>query len=74
MGRSAEITRDEVKFTKFIQKLRTKFNVLFNDILKTQLILKGVIAEEDWPIRDNVTYQVSKRWSLCGDERHGSPT
>ena len=61
MGRSAEITRDEVKFTKFIQKLRTKFNVLFNDILKTQLILKGVIAEEDWPsIRDNITYKYLK--------------
>ena len=61
MGRSAEITRDEVKFTKFIQKLRTKFNVLFNDVLKTQLILKGVIAEEDWPsIRDNITYKYLK--------------
>ena len=45
MGRGAEITRDEVKFTKFIQKLRSKFNVLFNDVLKTQLILKGVISE-----------------------------
>ena len=61
LGRGAEITRDEVKFTKFIQKLRTKFNVLFNDILKTQLILKGVIAEEDWPsIRDNITYKYLK--------------
>ena len=43
LGRGAEITRDEVKFTKFVQKLRNKFNSLFNDILKTQLILKGVI-------------------------------
>jgi hypothetical protein len=61
MGRSAEITRDEVKFTKFIQKLRTKFNVLFNDILKTQLILKGVIAEEDWSlIRNNIHYSYLK--------------
>ena len=61
MGRGAEITRDEVKFTKFIQKLRSKFNVLFNDVLKTQLILKGVISEEDWPsIKDNITYQYLK--------------
>ncbi len=61
MGRGAEITRDEVKFTKFIQKLRAKFNILFNDVLKTQLILKGVIAEEDWPsIKDNITYQYLK--------------
>ena len=61
LGRGAEITRDEVKFTKFIQKLRKKFNVLFNDILKTQLILKGVIAEEDWSlIRNNIHYSYLK--------------
>ena len=55
LGRGAEITRDEVKFTKFIQKLRRKFNSLFMDLLKTQLLLKGVITDEDWPaIRDNV--------------------
>ncbi len=61
LGRGAEITRDEVKFTKFIQKLRGKFNILFNDILKTQLILKGVIAEDDWPsIKDNITYSYLK--------------
>ena len=47
MGRSAEITRDEVKFTKFVQKLRKKFSTLFHDVLKTQLILKGIIAPED---------------------------
>lgn len=48
MGRSAEISRDEVKFTKFVGRLRKKFTELFSDILRTQLILKGVIAEEDW--------------------------
>jgi hypothetical protein len=48
MGRSTEITRDELKFTKFVQRLRKKFTEMFNDILKTQLILKGIIAEEDW--------------------------
>ena len=61
LGRGAEITRDEVKFTKFIQKLRRKFNVLFHDLLKTQLLLKGVIAEEDWAsIRDNISFQYLK--------------
>ena len=61
MGRGAEITRDEVKFTKFVQKLRNKFNSLFNDILKTQLILKGVIAEEDWAsIKENLSYSYMK--------------
>ena len=57
LGRSTEITRDELKFTKFVQRLRKKFIELFNDILKTQLVLKGVIAEEEWPvIRDNIFY------------------
>ena len=57
LGRSTEITRDELKFTKFVQKLRKKFIELFNDILRTQLVLKGIIAEEEWPmIRDNIFY------------------
>ena len=57
LGRSTEITRDELKFTKFVQRLRKKFTELFNDILKTQLILKAVITDEDWHLlRDNVQY------------------
>ena len=61
LGRGAEITRDEVKFTKFVQKLRKKFNVLFNNILKTQLLLKGVVAEEDWlSIKENLSYEYMK--------------
>ena len=61
LGRGAEISRDEVKFTKFVQKLRNKFNTLFNDILKTQLILKGVIAEEDWSsVKESITYLYMK--------------
>ena len=61
LGRGAEITRDEVKFTKFVHKLRNKFNHLFNDLLRTQLILKGVIAEEDWQeIQENLTYSYMK--------------
>ena len=50
IGRSDNITRDELKFTKFVQKLRKKFTVLFMDMLRTQLILKGVIAEDEWPM------------------------
>ena len=57
MGRSAEITRDEVKFYKFIQRLRFKFTTLFSDILKKQLILKGIISENDWDeINDTINY------------------
>ena len=57
LGRSTEITRDELKFTKFVQRLRKKFTELFNDILKTQLVLKKVIAEEDWHnVKENLAY------------------
>ena len=57
MGRSTEITRDELKFTKFVQRLRKKFTELFNDILHTQLVLKTVIAEEDWAlVKDHLQY------------------
>tara|TARA_B100000029_G_scaffold194151_1_gene192175 strand:+ start:556 stop:2244 length:1689 start_codon:yes stop_codon:yes gene_type:complete len=57
LGRSTEITRDELKFTKFVQRIRKKFTPLFTDILKTQLLLKGVIAPEDWPlIQEHIQY------------------
>ena len=57
IGRAAEISRDELKFTKFVQRLRKKFTELFNDFLKTQLVLKGVISIEDWPvIQANIQY------------------
>lgn len=48
MGRSSEITRDELKFNKYIERLRTKFNGLFTQLLRTQCILKGLMREEDW--------------------------
>ena len=58
MGRSAEITRDELKFFKFIDRLRNRFSDLFNQLLRTQLVLKGIITEEDWVnIKENVTYR-----------------
>ena len=47
-GRTGEITRDEVKFNKFILRLRNKFSILFLKILERQLILKGIITVEDW--------------------------
>lgn len=57
VGRSAEITRDEVKFQKFIVRLRKKFTDLFNDILKTQLILKGVISLDEWDeFKEHIQY------------------
>ena len=57
LGRSTEITRDELKFTKFVQKIRKKFTPLFNDMLKTQLVLKGVINVEEWPdMREHISY------------------
>ena len=48
LGRSSEITRDEIKFTKFVQRIRKKFAMLFLDTLKIQLVLKGVINVDDW--------------------------
>ena len=57
LGRASEITRDELKFTKFVQRLRKKFTELFNDLLRTQLILKGIINEDDWfGVRDTINY------------------
>ena len=57
MGRASEITRDEIKFTKFIQRLRKRFSGLFADLLKTQLVLKGILTLEDWEdIRESIIY------------------
>lgn len=48
IGRTSEITRDEIKFSKFINRLRKKFSGLFNDLLRTQLILKRIITKDEW--------------------------
>ena len=57
LGKSTEITRDEIKFAKFIQRLRKKFSELFQDLLKTQLIPKGIITAEDWDhIKEFIIY------------------
>ena len=61
MGRAAEITRDELKFTKFVQRLRKRFTMVFNDVLKTQLVLKGIITIEDWQkIGQHIQYDYLK--------------
>ena len=50
LGRSSEILRDELKFTKFVGRLRHRFSRMFDDMLRTQLILKNIITPEDWEI------------------------
>ena len=50
LGRSSEITRDELKFAKFVGRLRKRFSALFLDLLKTQLLLKNIVTPEDWEI------------------------
>ena len=57
LGRASEINRDEIKFAKFVAKLRHRFSQMFIDLLRIQLILKGIIKEEDWfDIKDNLEF------------------
>ena len=57
LGRSSEILRDEIKFSKFVGRMRKRFSSMFSDILKTQLILKNVITPEDWSsMNDHIQY------------------
>jgi hypothetical protein len=61
LGRAAEISRDEVKFQKFVDRLRKKFSWLFLDLLKTQLMLKSIIVEADWEeIKENIVVDFIK--------------
>ena len=61
VGRATEINREEVKFQKFIDRLRKRFSYVFMDALKTQLILKGIIVESDWPnIEENIYVDYKK--------------
>jgi hypothetical protein len=60
-GRQAEITRDELKFSKFVSRLRKKFGELFDDLLRTQLILKGIMRAEDWDkIKEDIYYNYTQ--------------
>ena len=57
LGKTTEVLRDELKFTKFIGRLRKRFGELFHDFVKTQLILKGVISPEDWDdMKEHIQY------------------
>lgn len=57
LGRASEITRDEIKFSKFIQRLRARFTILFDQLLEKQLILKGIITAEEWQdIKEGIHY------------------
>ncbi len=61
LGRTTEVTRDELKFMKFITKLRNKFTQVFDHALKTQLALKGICTQEEWDeFRENIYYDFKK--------------
>ena len=61
LGRSQEVTRDELKFAKFVIRLRNKFSQLFDDILRTQLVLKGVCTREEWDqFKEDIYYDFRK--------------
>jgi Bacteriophage T4-like portal protein (Gp20) len=61
LGRPTEITRDEIKFDKFVQKLRNRFSILFDELLKRQLTLKGVCTLDEWnEFKQDVHYKFVK--------------
>lgn len=61
LGRTTEITRDELKFSKFIERLRNKFATLFDDILRVQLVLKKVCTEDEWKeFKEDIYYDFKK--------------
>ena len=57
LGRTSEVTRDELKFTRFIERLRARFTHLFDNLLEIQLVLKGVINRKQWKeLREDLYY------------------
>jgi hypothetical protein len=61
LGRSQEVTRDELKFAKFVIRLRNKFSQLFDDLLRTQLVLKGICTREEWDeFKEQIYYDFRK--------------
>ena len=61
LGRSTEISRDELKFQKFIDRLRLRFSMLFREMLKRQLVLKSIITEEDWEdISNKINFEFTR--------------
>ena len=61
VGRTSEVTRDEVKFTKFIIRLRNKFSQIFDNALKIQLVLKGICTADEWDdFKEDIYYNYKK--------------
>ena len=61
LGRSSEITRDELKFSKFVDRLRAKFSDIFNQALRVQCVLKGICTTEEWDqFKENIHYNFIK--------------
>ena len=61
LGRTTEISRDEIKFNKFIQRIRNKFSTLFDDLLRVQLVLKRICTEEEWKeFKEDIWYDYKK--------------
>ena len=61
LGRSSEITRDELKFSKFVDRLRAKFSDIFNQALRAQCVLKGICTAEEWDqFKENIHYNFIK--------------
>jgi hypothetical protein len=61
IGRTSEVTRDEVKFTKFIVRLRNKFSQIFDSALRVQLVLKGICTAEEWEqFKEDIYYNYKK--------------
>lgn len=57
IGRAAEITRDEVKFSKFIHRIRLRFSHLFDELLEKQLVLKNIVSKDEWEVlKDSIKY------------------
>jgi Bacteriophage T4-like capsid assembly protein (Gp20). len=70
LGRSSEILRDELKFAKFVGRLRKRFANMFTDMLKTQLLLKNIVSVEDWDnISDHIQYDFLYDNQFCRTER-----
>lgn len=61
LGRTAEITRDEIKFSKFVDRLRSKFSILFDELMQRQLALKGICSVEEWvELKERIHYDFLK--------------
>ena len=61
LGRTTEVTRDEIKFSKFVDRLRNKFSDLFDQALRVQCVLKGICTDEEWQqFKENITYDFIK--------------